>query len=263
MNYAQAASLLQGRCERSRKLANNTYLERGASSLMVRLHSTHILEFFEDGSVRYNTGGWKTPVTKDRMNEFGPDGVRLCADRGIWRVRQGGYSSGVELGVYADGMVYRDGKLEGAAEDPKAELKQRKVVAAYAKRFVAALEAGEVPAPGLGDCMFCGCRVVDSKTPKIHHGFAAEIDTRQTLGESSKDRDHIDSHIEENYYVPSLLQRALEVSGASRSMWWWIGSWWDTTATDEQRAAHRRFSEKSRVEKALRKYLFFQLGMVR
>jgi hypothetical protein len=278
MNYATASALLTGRCERSRKLANNTYLERGATSLMVRLHSTHIVEFFEDGSTRYDTGGWKTHTTKDRMNAFGHDDIRLNADRGIWYVRKS--SAGWQadpLGVYADGMVYRDGKLEGAAEDPKAEQKLRKQVAAYAKRFLDALEAGKVEAPSAGDCWYCSMRIENATSPRVHHGYTQETDTRPTLGEGTptlhpdgtltteRNTEHLLSHMsaDECYYVPSLLQRALEVMGSSKSMWWWVGSWWDPSATDEQRAGVRRFGERSRVEKALRKYLFLQLGLSR
>jgi hypothetical protein len=35
------------------------------------------------------------------------------------------------------------------------------------------------------------------------------------LGELTKDKSHIESHIEENYFVPSLLVNALKAFGAS------------------------------------------------
>jgi hypothetical protein len=38
--------------------------------IAVRLHSTHIVKFYEDGRVTLHTGGWRTVTTKDRINEF-------------------------------------------------------------------------------------------------------------------------------------------------------------------------------------------------
>ena len=55
----------------SRKVANNTWLERrGHGYIALRLHATNVAEFFDDGSVVLNSGGWRTMTTKDRINRF-------------------------------------------------------------------------------------------------------------------------------------------------------------------------------------------------
>jgi hypothetical protein len=66
----------------------------------------------------------------------------------------------------------------------------------------------------------------------------------------------------EGYFVPSLLRNALKTFGASQSMYWWLGSYWDPNATPEQVALLQsdRMSERARVEKALRRYVLRALG---
>jgi hypothetical protein len=72
MNYESANNMLQGRCSQSRKLGNNTYLLRGNDEIAVKLHATHVLTFYKNGSIRIATGGWNTPTTKGRINEYIP-----------------------------------------------------------------------------------------------------------------------------------------------------------------------------------------------
>jgi hypothetical protein len=72
LDYAKADSMLQGRCRESRKLGNNTYLLRGNKEIAVKLHATHILTFYPNGSIRVATGGWNTVTTKARINEYIP-----------------------------------------------------------------------------------------------------------------------------------------------------------------------------------------------
>ena len=84
MNYQQAAEQLIGRCCRSRKLANNTYLvRRDADEVVVRLHSTDVLTFFADGRIRVDTGGYHTITTVDRINAFLPRPWHVSRHRGL------------------------------------------------------------------------------------------------------------------------------------------------------------------------------------
>lgn len=55
-SYAQADSLLTGRNAKSRKLANNTYLERHDDSIVIRLHNTDIVFYFPDGRIVFTSG---------------------------------------------------------------------------------------------------------------------------------------------------------------------------------------------------------------
>ena len=267
MTYQNADAQLTGRCKDRRKVANNTYLERRDDhTIALRLHATDILIFTDDNRIRYESGGWKTPTTKQRMTEFGP--LRLWSDRGIWW-----YSAATHWtrdndmrGVYADGMVYCDGVVSGAGADPKAEKKARARVTKYCRDFMTAFVAGQVPAPSGGDCWYCGMRVAGGTDAGKPLGEA--MPTLHEDGSLTTERasHHIESHIEEKYYVPSLLHRALEVGGESKSMWWWVGAYWDATAEPglAQSLKDRNTTfERPRVERALRKYVLGQMGMVR
>lgn len=89
MTFTELDRKLQGRCANRRKLGNNTYAIRRTSmegkwELGVVLHATEILTFYEDGSVKLNSGGWRTYITKERINSYGP--VRVYSDKGEWYI---------------------------------------------------------------------------------------------------------------------------------------------------------------------------------
>ena len=101
---------LTGRCKDSRKVANNTYLERraatftikgkttGIGSIALKLHNTDIMTAYPDNTVTLNTGGWRTVTTKARMNDFLPFG-RIYQKDFIWYLSLGNVDH-----VYDDGM---------------------------------------------------------------------------------------------------------------------------------------------------------------
>jgi hypothetical protein len=76
-------------------------------------------------------------------------------------------------------------------EDVREKRQLAKRINAYAKEYAKAMLACEVPVPSGGDCW--GCRFVDTKTGKTVTG-----------------NDHLASHLEERYYVPSLLMNAVK-----------------------------------------------------
>jgi hypothetical protein len=67
-NFAQASAYLGGRD--SVRLGNNTYLEKHLCGIVVRLHSTNIVCFHEDGRTVLFSGGYRTVTTKERINHF-------------------------------------------------------------------------------------------------------------------------------------------------------------------------------------------------
>lgn len=82
MNFQEADRLLQGRCSQSRKLENNTYLQRSdGNTIAVRLHSTDILTFHADGRIEVSTGGWNTITTRYRLNRYLPRPWHVYAER--------------------------------------------------------------------------------------------------------------------------------------------------------------------------------------
>ena len=190
MTYETAAERLGTRS--SRKVANNTYLQRrDDSTIALRLHETDVVTF-RPGTVTLDSGGWRTMTTKDRIGYAVP----LYAQKGVWRV--GSWNDPSPL-VYFDGMTLRDdGTLVGEpVADPTAEhAKAKRQIAAYAKLCGETLAAG-MDAPGPGDCWYCLMRV-DDGTP---------------LGDTVSDVAHLWSHLEEGYVVPSLLLNAVSEKG--------------------------------------------------
>lgn len=91
------------------------------------------------------------------------------------------------------------------------------------------------------------------------------VDTKETLGEVTRDRSeesHIRLHMEEKYYVPSLLVRALEVMGASQVMRWALASKWGMLKDENGKTSTYdgdSYTWQS-IEKMLYRYLLRQLG---
>lgn len=202
--------LSEGQDPDYRPLENNTTLHRREDgSLAVQLHNTDVVTYLPDGRIRLDSGGWKTRTTKDRINRFAP--VWLWQEDGSWYVTnkhrrneaidRTGKVWRASYVPFVDGMILGpNGGLPDKDEilsDTPNTRQEREKIATYTREFVEALERGEVPLPGPGDCWYCGMK---------------DKDTGQPLGEVTGG-DHIDSHIEESYFVPSLLYNAMEDKG--------------------------------------------------
>jgi hypothetical protein len=208
VNYIEALEQLTGRCSNGRKVGNNTCLERRENgAIALRLHSTDIITFGTDGATVLNSGGWRTVTTKDRLNRHLPDPWRVNSERGFWFLQRNGDSF-----PFADGVtINANGTVTGEGTAGKELQKLHKLAGKYAKDFIAALYAGEVPAPSGGDCWFCLMREEKSGRP---------------LGELSGS-DHVLSHVREGYFVPSLLVRAIERGGCSIAAKSTVGEIWN------------------------------------
>lgn len=260
MNYQTADSKLQGRNKLSRKIGNNTYLERrnsshpkytGIPAIAIRLHGTDIVTFYASGDVELNSGGWKTPTTKQRINEF-LEGYSISQDRGVWYVSS--YDIGLHspsrwkaLGVFKDHMLISpDGTITGMEplSDGKKLLKLRKTVNQYATDYIEAFFKGDIPAPGPGDCFYCGLR---------------EVKTGKPLGEANRDGSHLLSHIEEKYYVPSLLVNAMQALPHSKVMEWALADKWNNPTHEKSYIPDFTYGQ---LKKILARYILRQLGQV-
>lgn len=229
--YSEAASLAaSARNQQAGKpVGNNTRLVLAGTYdgtdkpvVQLRLHDSAVVEFLPDGSVILDSCGYKTVTTKDRINSA-QDLCRVYSERGTWKVYslgnalpRGFWVRGVvqanmsyytrEL-VFKDGMrIYPDGKVEGA-EEPDQAAKDRRLrakIKKYVDGYVEALFSGQVGAPGPGDCLYCLMTV------------ASGPDQGKSLGEAFDNRDHLLGHVEERYYVPSLLLRAHKACGGSQ-----------------------------------------------
>jgi len=132
MNYAEAATLLTGRCKDRRKLQNNTYLERHLErcfsegteySFTIRLHNTDILRFFADGRVELNTGGWNTVTTRDRLSSYLPRPWHVWSERGTLVLGKCDDGFQAQVLVNPDATILPDGTTKG---DSYAEYRQRR-----------------------------------------------------------------------------------------------------------------------------------------
>jgi hypothetical protein len=82
-DYFSAESALKGRD--SRKIGNNTYLERLVlGGIGVKYHATWIAKFYDNGQSHYTSGGWQTYTTKDRLNQLLPPGYTLYQKKHVW-----------------------------------------------------------------------------------------------------------------------------------------------------------------------------------
>lgn len=215
MNYAEAEAFLAGgRDKWSRPLANNTRLERRDSgTIAVKLHATDVVTLRDDGSVTYDTGGWYTVTTKDRINTYGMHCRRVYSHRSTW------YVSGVLLRdtdgslqpdwdvrePFHDGITFGpDGaclnplstdafRASSAREDERRKMKAG--IKVYAK--LCADRHDPAVLPGGGDCWFC-----------YMHTQAGE-----SLGDATGDTEHLLSHMAEGYAVPSLVWAAIVEAG--------------------------------------------------
>jgi hypothetical protein len=188
MNCEKAESLLTGRNHLSRKIGNNTYLMRRQDCYGIKLHETDVVTIHLGGNYTLDSGGWRTSTTKDRINTY--TNARISQSKGIWYMRDGSlFYDGVTIS--ADGYPLSPKKPDDYEKAVKA-IKKR--VSAYAKAFDESIKSNGIGYPSGGDCWFCAMRNVGN----------------MTLGDISRTQDHLIAHMDEKYYVPSLLFNAIK-----------------------------------------------------
>lgn len=211
---------------------------RDGDVINIRLHDTDIMTYYPDGVIELNSGGWKTMLTKNRMNDLLPKPWRVFADKGVWYVSAGNsWGKDEPYYVFEDGMLlYPDLTVEGAGDEYE-QVQLRKRINKYAKRFADAFMRGEIQSPDLGDCLMC----------KI----AAQ-------NESFDNVDHLESHMAEDYFVPTLLVVAMNSTGAPPITKQIVQDFWDT---NEFRYKNWKDYAAEWVQKSVRKYMLHQLGL--
>ncbi len=247
--YEECNSLLTGRTPNKRKLENNTYLERRElNAIAIRLHQTDIMTFFPDGTVTVNSGGWKTVTTKARLNEFLPHGLGISQRGGIWYwFKRGGESP--DSRIFQDGdTINKRGTIKGngSSVDESALKLLRKRVNKYAAECANQVP---LPRPGAGDCFYC--QMIVSEGP----------DKGKQLGDASHNHDHIESHMDESYCVPSLVYHAMKEKGCSDLV---ITMAFQDPAQPRVEPKPGSFGSISKdyVKRSVARYVFRRLGMV-
>jgi hypothetical protein len=222
-----------------KKLANHTYAHKiEDGEIVIRLHQTDIIKLRENGDIVLNSGGWKTMVTENRINEYIKP-YQIYSDKGIWYLTNQyfAYNKGSKDSVYtfADGMYISglDGLIVGSLSSNETKMleRKRKEVREYASDFMKAFSNGDVPPPSSGDCFFC-----------LYH---------------PNEKDHLISHIKEKYFVPSLLQNVMAAIPTSGYEIMMIKERWSTgiKTNIENNWLLNVFKRK------IVKYLYKQLGL--
>lgn len=179
----------------------------------LRYHNTDVVVYEPDWMSLYS-GGWFTVTTKARINAALPNNVTLWQEKGVWYLSfrdkgEVGWSGGTQC-VFEEGLqISYEGTLLSEAElfskDTLKEMRQKtRRIKKYVNAFMDALEAGQIEKPSGGDCWAC-------------LALLNNPDEESPLGHS-----HLDLHIEESYFVPSLLYAALTHGASSMSMKWWV-----------------------------------------
>jgi hypothetical protein len=195
-SYESAAKYLGAKADRP--LENNTRLQRrNCNDIAVKYHDTDIVTFRSDGSIVVNSGGWRTSTTKERINRYA--GLHISQYKSIWYVT-------AKLLFADNGRIEADGSLLGFEDySPSVDSERNKLfkrIKVYCAAYIKKLQEGEVPAPSSGDCWYCSMTVESTGLP---------------LGD--KQSDHILAHMDEGYYVPSLLVNATKNKLATYHTW--------------------------------------------
>ena len=217
-NYNDAKEFLEnGKNKQERSIRNKkstNIIDVGDGILGLKYHSTIVIEYYPDGNYKLNSGGWRTKTTKDRINEFTP--FNVIQRNNVW------YVNGVP---FKDNItINKDGSIENhlTEKDLKKVEKKRNKIKKYVNKFA---ESMPVPIPNNGDCWYC-------------------------LG-MLESNDHLWQHIEEEYFVPSLLLNALKDNGYKYDQIGTMGVFEDT--------GDLQFINIDLAKNALRKYLYNKL----
>lgn len=241
-SYDEAARTQAGGKGDRRKLANNTYLVRREwGKIAVMLHDTDVVTYYPDGSVRFDSGGWRTPTTKERINSYSP--ATVYQQVGIWLISFGGSTV-----TFADGMVLTaDGVWINPGPD-RAELAAlRDRIKRYVEEFMERFDVDQVPAPSAFDCWYCLFNSGDNA--------AAALLSTTTIPTA-----HLESHMRDRDYVPSLVATAIKrypVSDVARA---YLRAKWHGRDSQVIPTAIERVG-RAQVKSSLGKYLRSQMGL--
>jgi hypothetical protein len=208
-SWHAAIEALRGANER--KLSKVVTLRKDGETVIVRLYDTAIVTIHENFAV-LNAGEYKTETTKAYLNDFLGSRGHIWSQDGIWVY---GYKGTQFRAAYDQTTVFynalcvrTDGSLVTEAIDFAAERKRRtalrRKVTKYINGFEAVLKAGEVGNPGPADCFYCQGLVQNSA---LNDG---KLVVTNNANNATDNTDHLWSHIEESYYVPSLLFNAIK-----------------------------------------------------
>ena len=242
-NYKSAKAFLEkGRDKTSRPVAWKTRLIlHDNGDITLRYHKTDVVTYHPDGSISLDSGGWKTQTTKRRINDY--TDMRIFPDKGVWYVCKDATNWHWKAGegdlVFQDEMrVFQDWKVQYLYEPPDAKeiVKLRKSISKYARNFADNLVG--IGLPSDGDCWYCYLK------------FTGQDGQPAEPGPS-----HLLSHIEDDYFVPSLMFRAIKESN------WGDYLGYEIQCAMEGDGKYYDRYRKNDVARLIRKYIQKRLGL--
>lgn len=178
---------------KGRPLERNTRIELVRPGVIgVRFWNTIILTVDKKNTYTLFNGGYFTKTTKDRLNSYSP--LRVTQEKGVWYVGES---------VFFDGLKIRGKKILNPKKHDKKKQKNKNAldrkIKNYAKAFRESIEKNGLSMPSGGDCW--GCCMKDQH------------------GKTAFGTDHLIQHLEENYFVPSLVANAIQSAGYNPGFW--------------------------------------------
>ena len=185
----------------------NTRIIQTETGFAIKLYNTNVVTFERDGTIKLDSGGYRTITTHNRINDaIREHKLSIYQENDIWYVTDGTRST-----IFKDGMIITNGKIETKDDDATFKYYKKRVdklVSVYIKGFLNHLDEVGLEDPSDGDCWSCLLKTVDmSEIVKTEPCI-------EPLG-----LDHYFSHFEEKYYVPSLLFNAIVQRGYSQTAW--------------------------------------------
>lgn len=194
ITYDRAAKIIESQSKLGldkKRLDDGTYLAKKDDLFVIQLRGTDLITIHPLDIYELNTGGWRTTTAKDRLNALAP--CNIFQKRGVWFI--------TENVAFFDGIrVNKDGEVINSSSAPQTLIERGKhldrMVSKYIRGFAKDAQENGLQHPGTSNCPYCLRYWLQTAEP-----------------EATEDLLHIYSHLQENYFVPSLLYRAVEEYG--------------------------------------------------
>lgn len=205
---------------KSRKIANNTLeIWYKDNSRAIRLHNTDVITFINN-TIVLNSGTWRTPTTKDRINKYSGLKRLINQDRGIWYINGSMFYDGIVLDL--------KGNIISKILEP--DLLKIAKIKRQITNFCNFITVENLPLPDNGDCWYC---------------LMKEVETGKSLGDCNNNHDHLISHLKEGYLHGSLLVNAMLEAGYRNEQ---IGFHYQLKCIDTFKRTLRRYLQKRLIK---------------
>jgi len=226
--------------KQDRPYGNNTRVQRRGENIAIKHFDTDIM-LFTPSTITMDCEGWRSFTTKSRLNNNLPSPWRVYQEKNqwyLWNYKNKDtyvFEDGIfiSFSTSIEGIIHGGGKIEDVKKRQKLIRRINKFAGNYVQEFV----DGNIPVPSNGDCW--GCLLKDEK------------------GNTGMGSDHLISHMDEKYYVPSLLVNAVTEFPVSPAATWVISEKWYMGR--EVEFAYNVFQDQ--VKKSISKYMKRQLKL--